>query len=86
MELMKQPQYQPMSVAEMALSLYAVNEGFLDDVDVDKVVDFEAAMQGYVKSNHGAMIDEINADPKFDDSVVDKLKSAVEDFKQNGSW
>jgi len=86
MELMKQPQYQPMSVAEMALSLYAVNEGFLDDVDVAKVVDFEAAMQGYVKSNHGAMIDEINADPKFDDGVVAKLKSAVEDFKQNGSW
>ena len=40
MELMKQPQYQPMSVAEMAVSLYAVNEGYLDDVDVTKVVDF----------------------------------------------
>jgi len=86
MELMKQPQYQPMSVAEMALSLYAVSEGFLDDIDVAKVVDFEAAMQGYVKSNHGAMIDEINADPKYDDSTIAKLKAAVEDFKKNGSW
>ncbi|MGI9319505.1 MAG: F0F1 ATP synthase subunit alpha [bacterium] len=86
MELMKQPQYQPMSVAEMALSLYAVNEGMLDDVDVGKVVDFEAAMQAYVKSNHGAMMDEINAEAKYSDEVVEKMKSAIEDFKQNGSW
>ncbi len=86
MELMKQPQYQPMSVAEMALSLYAANEGYLDDVDVAKVVDFEAAMQSYVKSNHGDMIDAINADPKYDDGVVAQLKAAVEDFKSNGSY
>ncbi len=86
MELMKQPQYQPMSVAEMALSLFAANEGFLDDVPVAKVVDFEAAMQSYVKSNHAAMIDSINADPKYGDDVVDQLKAAVEDFKANGSY
>ncbi len=86
MELMKQPQYQPMSVAEMALSLYAVNEGMLDDVEVGKVVDFESAMQAYVKSNHGAMIDEINAEAKYSDEVVEKMRAAIEDFKQNGSW
>jgi F-type H+-transporting ATPase subunit alpha len=86
MELMKQPQYQPMSVAEMALSLYAVNEGMLDDVDVGKVVDFESAMQAYVKSNHGAMMDEINAEAKYSDEVVEKMRAAIEDFKQNGSW
>ena len=44
MELMKQPQYQPMSVAEMALSLYAVNEGHLQDVEVAKVGDFESGI------------------------------------------
>ncbi|MGB5706595.1 MAG: F0F1 ATP synthase subunit alpha [Arenicellales bacterium] len=86
MELMKQPQYQPMSVAEMALSLYAVNEGMMDDVDVGKVVDFESAMQAYVKSNHGAMMDEINAEAKYSDEVVEKMRAAIEDFKQNGSW
>ncbi len=86
MELMKQLQYNPMSVAEMAVSLYAVNEGHLDDVDVDKVVDCELAMQSYIKSNHSGMIDEINADPKYNDDVVAKMKVAVEDFKNNGSW
>jgi F-type H+-transporting ATPase subunit alpha len=86
MELMKQPQYQPMSVAEMSLSLYAVNEGMLDDVEVSKVVDFEAAMQAYVKSNYAVMMDEINAEAKYSDEVVSKMKAAIEDFKQNGSW
>jgi len=86
MELMKQPQYQPMSIAEMALSLYAVSEGYFDDVEVASVVDCEAAMQAYVKSNHGAMIDSINAEPKYGDEVVEKMKAAVEDFKANGSW
>ncbi|MXX17739.1 MAG: F0F1 ATP synthase subunit alpha [Gammaproteobacteria bacterium] len=86
MELMKQPQYHPMSVAEMALSLYAVNEGYFDDVEVIRVVDCEAAMQAYVKSNHGEMLDGINADPEYNDEAVEKLRAAVEDFKQNGSW
>ena len=86
MELMKQPQYQPMSVAEMAFSLYAVNEGHFDDVDVSKVVDCEAAMQAYVKSNNGDLLDAINAEPKYSDDVVEKMKAAVEDFKKNGSW
>ena len=86
MELMKQPQYQPMSVAEMSLSLYAVNEGMLDDIEVNKVVDFEAAMQAYIKSNYGEMMDEINAEAKYSDEVVEKMKAAIEDFKQNGSW
>ncbi len=86
MELMKQPQYHPMSVAEMALSLYAVNEGYFDDVEVIRVVDCEAAMQAYVKSNHGEMLDGINADPEYSDEAVEKLRAAVEDFKQNGSW
>ena len=86
MELMKQPQYQPMSVAEMALSLYAVNEGHFDDVEVNKVVDCEAAMQAYVKSNNSDLLDAINADPKYSDEVVGKMKAAVEEFKKNGSW
>ncbi len=86
MELMKQPQYHPMSVAEMALSLYAVNEGHFDDVEVIRVVDCEAAMQAYVKSNHGEMLDAINANPEYNDEAVEKLRGAVEDFKQNGSW
>ena len=86
MEMMKQPQYQPMSVAEMALSLFAANEGYLDDVAVSQVVGFEAAMQSYVKSNHGDLIDEINRDCEYSDDIVSRLTAAVEDFKKNGSW
>jgi len=85
-EVMKQKQYSPMSVAEMALSLFAVNEGFLDDVDSKKVVDFESAMQAYVKSNHGDVLDKINSEFKYDDDTAAALKRVVEDFKANGSW
>ncbi|MCY4148296.1 MAG: F0F1 ATP synthase subunit alpha [Gammaproteobacteria bacterium] len=86
MEMMKQPQYQPMSVAEMAFSLYAVNEGYLDDLQVSEVVAFEAAMQAYLKSNHAELVDSINADPNYSDEVADKMSAAIEDFKKNGSW
>ena len=86
MEVMKQPQYQPMSVAEMALSLYAVNEGYLDEVEVGKAVEFEAAMQAYIKSSHGGLLDEINGNPVYDDEVAGKLKSALDDFVENGNW
>ena len=85
-EMMKQKQYSTLSVAEMALSLFAVNEGFLDDVGVGKVVDFEAAMQAYVKSNHSDVLDKINENLKYDDETAAELKRVVEDFKANGSW
>src|SRR5210317_1320590 len=59
-ELMKQKQYSPMTVAEQAFSLYAANEGYLDDVDVAKIVDFEAAMQAHIKSNNADLLTKIN--------------------------
>ncbi len=86
MEVMKQPQYRPMSVAQMALSLYAVNEGYLDDIDVARVVDFEQAMQDYVASHHTALIDEINDQCAYNDDVISRLAAALDDFKKNGSW
>ena len=85
-ELMKQAQYAPMSVSEMALSLFAANEGYIDDIEVTKVVDFEAAMQSYVKSNHGGVLGQIEDSLKLDDDITAGLKKAVEDFKANGSW
>ncbi len=62
-EVMKQRQYAPMSVAEMALSIYAVNNGYMDKVERNKVVDFEAALQGFARSSHRDRLDAINADP-----------------------
>jgi F-type H+-transporting ATPase subunit alpha len=85
-ELMKQKQYAPLTVADMALSLFAANEGFLDDVDIKKIVDFEAALHAYARSNHGALIEKINATADYNDEIAAGLKKAIEDFKANGAW
>jgi len=85
-ELMKQLQYHPLNVGEMAVSLFAANEGYLDDVDVKKVVDFERALQSYVASSHKALLDDINASGKYDDEVKGALHSALKDFKANNTW
>ncbi len=84
-ELMKQAQYAPMSVAQMALSLYAVNEGYFDEVEVKDVVKWEAAMQSYVGSNFSDMMDSINENPVYNDDVTASLAAALDDFKKNGS-
>src|ERR1700749_5070570 len=62
-EVMKQKQYAPQSVAEMALSIYAVNNGYMDKVEIKKVVDFEAALQSYANASHKSTLDAINAKP-----------------------
>jgi len=85
-ELMKQPQYSPLSVAEMAISLYAVNEGFLDDVPVDKIVAFETGLHAHVKANAPALIEKINGTGDYDDGIAAELKAAVEAFKATGTY
>jgi F-type H+-transporting ATPase subunit alpha len=85
-ELMKQPQYTPLSVAEMAVSLFAANEGYLDDVDANQIVAFEAALHGYMKSNQQALSDKINAEANLNDEVSQSLRDALEDFKANHTW
>ena len=85
-EIMKQPQYSPMNVAQMAVSLFAVNEGFLDDVDVAKVSAFEDALQAYMKSSHADLLAQINQQPEYTDEVAQKLRQALEDFKTHHTW
>ncbi|OGT91898.1 MAG: F0F1 ATP synthase subunit alpha [Gammaproteobacteria bacterium RIFOXYA12_FULL_61_12] len=85
-ELMKQPQYSPMSVGQMAVSLFAVNEGYLDDVDVKKVVDFESAMQSYMKSSHAELLGRITGTGAFDVDTANALHGAIKDFKANNTW
>ncbi len=85
-ELMKQKQYAPLTVADMALSLFAANEGLLDDVDIKKVVNFESAMHAYVRSNHGALFAKINDTADFNDEIAAGMRKAIEDFKANGAW
>ena len=85
-EMMKQKQYSTMSVAEMGVSLFAVNEGYLDDVEVNKVMDFEQALQSHMKSQQSDLIEALNRDQAYDDDVAEKLHAAMKDFKTNGSW
>ena len=85
-ELMKQKQYEPMTVAQLATSLFAANEGFLDDIDPAKVVDFEEALQSYMKSSQTSLMDSINESGDYNDSIESGLRSAIEDFKANHTW
>jgi F-type H+-transporting ATPase subunit alpha len=85
-ELMKQKQYSPLSIAEMGASLYAANEGYLDDVDVSKIVDFEAAMHSYLSSSHADLMNKINETADWNDDIEAGLKAAVEDFKANNAY
>jgi len=86
MELMKQPQYSPMTVAQMAVSLFAVNEGFVDDVPVNKVRSFEDALQSHMKSQHAALLESINQKPEYSDDVAAQLRKAVTDFKAHHTF
>ena len=85
-ELMKQPQYSPLSIAEMAVSLYAANEGYLDDVDVKEIVAFEAALHDHLRNNHKDLMDKINETGNYDDEIAAGLKQVVESFKSTGTW
>jgi F-type H+-transporting ATPase subunit alpha len=85
-ELMKQIQYAPMSTGQMAVSLFAANEGYLDDVDVNKVVDFEHALQSYMKSSQSDLIERIDATGDYDKGIDDGLHAALKDFKANHTW
>ena len=79
-ELMKQKQYAPMSVAEMALTLYAANSGFFDKVDRQKVVEAEAALQSFARSSYADVLKSINAKPDLSKEVEAALKKCCEDF------
>jgi len=85
-ELMKQMQYSTMSVAQVAVSLFAANQGYLDDVEVNKVVDFENALQGYMKSEHGDLLDRINESGDYNDEIENALGAALEKFKSSHTW
>ena len=85
-ELMKQNQYSPLSVAEMALSLFAANEGYFDDVEIKKVMAFEKALHEYARANHNDLLEKINNSPDYNDEIGKSMKALMDDFKTNGAW
>ncbi len=85
-EIMKQNQYAPMDIAQMAVSLYAANEGYLDKLEVKKVRDFEDALQSYMRSEHGDLLDNINEGGDYSDEIQQGLKAALNEFIKTHSW
>ncbi|MFW6350008.1 MAG: F0F1 ATP synthase subunit alpha, partial [Thiohalospira sp.] len=86
MELMKQNQYKPLGVGLMAFSLFAANEGYLDDLETKKVSDFEAALHDYAKSECADLVKQLDETGKYDDEVDAALRKALDDFKANHAW
>ena len=83
-ELMKQLQYAPLSVAEMAISLYASNEGFMDDVDVPNILAFESGLHQYLKTKNADLVNKIETTKDLDKDTEGLLKAAIAEFKK--SW
>ena len=85
-ELMKQPQYQPLQVWEIALTLFAVNNDYFDDIDVASALDAERAMREFVRDKHASLVETIERDKKFSKEIEAQLHEAVKDFKKTGAW
>ncbi|MGN7726371.1 F0F1 ATP synthase subunit alpha [Luteimonas sp. 22616] len=85
-ELMKQKQYAPMSVAEQALSIYAVDKGYMDEVPVSKIGAFEEALHAHFANTAGDLLKQINDSGDWNDSIEAGFKKGIEDFKATGSW
>jgi F-type H+-transporting ATPase subunit alpha len=85
-ELLKQPQYSPLSVAEMATTLYAVSAGYTDKVDDKKMQAFEKGLHAHMRTNYGELLQKINETGDWNDDIEAEMKTAVEEFATTGSY
>jgi len=85
-ELMKQSQYSPLSVAEMGVVLYAANEGYLKEIEINKIGDFESAMLSYMNSEHTDLMSSINESGDYNDDIEATFKSALGKFVETQTW
>ncbi|WP_031568015.1 F0F1 ATP synthase subunit alpha [Rheinheimera texasensis] len=85
-ELMKQLQYAPMGVADMGVSIFAIEKGFMKDVEVAKILDFEAALLAYMHAEHGAFMADLNKTGNYNDQIEATIKGAIEKFKATQTW
>jgi F-type H+-transporting ATPase subunit alpha len=70
----------------MGVSLFAANQGFLEGVEVEKVLAFEKALLEYMHEEHEDFMKEIDASGKYNDEIVENMKSAITRFKETRSW
>jgi F-type H+-transporting ATPase subunit alpha len=85
-ELMKQKQYSPMSVADMAVVIFAANEGYLKKVPVNKIADFEASLLSFMHGSHAALMKDINKTGDYSDAIAASFKSALDNFVSTQTW
>ena len=85
-ELMKQNQYQPLTVAEQALVIFAAERGFLEDVELSKVLPFEKAILEFAHTKYESLLKDIDAKPDYSDEIVNKLTELVKDFKSTQTY
>ena len=85
-ELMKQKQYAPPSVADMAVSLFAVEKGFLKDIELNKVLDFEASLHSFVNGEYADLMKTINDTGNYNGEIEASLTEALEKFKATQTW
>jgi F-type H+-transporting ATPase subunit alpha len=82
-ELLKQSQYSPLPISLMAASIFSVNKGFLDDIDVKKVLGFEHGLHQHLKSSHASLLSKLENDKAMDKAAEDELSSAIAAFKKS---
>ncbi len=86
MELMKQKQYSPMTVAEMSVSLFAVDRGYLDEIPIEKIAEFEEALMDYMNSEKSDLMSRISEAGEFGEDIESALKASLDDFSANQTW
>ena len=80
---MKQAQYSPLPISLMAVSLFAVNKGYFDDIEVKKVLAFEAGLHGFMKTSHAAVLQKIEDTKALDKDNEAALTAAIASFKKS---
>ncbi|WP_269915150.1 F0F1 ATP synthase subunit alpha [Acinetobacter sp. HY1485] len=85
-ELMKQKQYAPYSIADQAVSIYASNEGYMTDVEVKKIVDFDTALIAYFRSEYAELMQNIDATGNYDKDIEAAIKAGIENFKATQTY
>ena len=81
-ELLKQQQYRPLSISLMAASLFAVNKGYFDDLEVKRVLAFESGLHSFLKDKHAALLAKLENDKAMDKDAEAELTAAIQAFKK----
>ena len=83
-EILKQGQNAPLPVEEQVAILYALNEGYLDDVEISSIRGWEAAFHGFMKANHSQILQAISSEGDLSDDAQTLLRDAIDEFRQSG--